>query len=252
MHDENNPDLGQISRVGGGVTKDVVPETLEYQVGSLGAGAVGEIRKALLRFSGSRKKRELMMALKEFYGSDRNLRKRLQGALEMHKALRRLPHGHEYTLPTLRATNKGLLMTDLSEGGRSLVMSSNDDMDSLVSKAKKIDRNNSGFVTDFLGKFDVFNLQVEDDPEMAAKWEIDFDSYANMMASETAGAGIKLEGDSIFFVLSSKRKYQLYIADLDNISFISNADYESLRSHNLMKILDMKPFIKLLWMELDT
>ena len=159
----------------------------------------------------------------------------------VHRKLLSLEHGQSYTVQTLRITDKGLFMTDLSEGGKNLVVSSNDNQRNILQEARRINKNNPDFISNFLAENQILN---EED------WNAEFEKRAHIIAKETAEAGIRLHGESVFFVVYPNGEYRLFIVDLDNVKILKDYSTDDLYKYNLGEIEDLKPFIQELWFSL--
>ncbi len=205
----------------------------------IGEGAVGTVHRVTI--SPRREGLEpLYFAYKKLDSSDPN---RIQTAYTIHQKLLELPHGRQFTVQTFRFTDEGLFMTDLSEGGKNLVVSSNDLEKDVLLEARQINKKNPNFISNFVQKEDLIANEEE--------WEAEFEKRADVIARETAEAGIKLQGDSIFFVIYPDGEYRLFVVDLDNVKLYENYPSDNLYQINLREIKDLKPHLLGLWLSLE-
>lgn len=178
-------------------------------------------------------KAPLRMAHKKF---DNYSEESMQQALEVHQKLIRLPHGREYTVPTLRATEKGLLMTDLTEGGKNFVLSSNDPHAVVMDRIYYTRENYPELIENFT------KTEIFDDA-----WIESFMEKIDSIAHETAAGHVALSGDSVFFVCNPEGEVVIRITELDNVHIDDDASEESLYFHNFNALQDIEPFIRVLW-----
>lgn len=221
-----------VYRRGEGATSEVEVPALSESL--LGQGQIGAVRRITL--SRGEGKEPWHFAYKKF---DRPDPDRGIKAVDINSILISLPHGREYALPTLRYAHEGLFMTDLSEGGRNLVVSTNDNPTATMNEAQRINKDNPHFISNF-----ITNTNIGGD---RGSWERDFDHRAELIAEETASAGIKLAGDSIFVVIYPDGEYRLRIVDLDNVHHNPNLPAYELKENNIKAIQDSKPLMLRLW-----
>ncbi len=173
---------------------------------------------------------------------DNPIASHIQEGYALHTTLASLPHGKEYTCQIFGYTSEGLLMTDLSEGGKFLVMSSNDGEQKMIQGITHLNKTNPQVIRDFATLID---LSVDDEV-----LDQGFQEKAELIARETTDANIELSGDSIFFVLYPQAEYKLFVQDYDNVQRQSSLSVEELYDNNLKMIYETKPHIETLWITL--
>lgn len=226
---ENLPtEVVEAIRNGGGDAKAL--QLVLEKGAELGGGYTGSVRR--FKLSRGENKAPLYLAYKTF-DSHSQPTQHIQDAMAVHQRLMSLPHGREYTVPTLRYTERGLLMTDLTEGGTRLVMATNDPDSNLDDQVRQLTQKYPDFVDNVLNNFDL----VEE------TWQQKFNQLAERIAKEISQAHIRIKGDSTFFVLSPDGSYRLVITDFDNTEIHDDMPENSLYSFNLGKIKDLIPFI---------
>lgn len=209
--------------------------------GRLGEGNIGSVRR--LKLDRGEGKEPLYLAYKTFY-SGKPSQSAIDNAMEIQSRMLHSPHGREYAVGTLRYTEKGLLMTDLSEGGKNLVISSNDPENEINREARLIDKKNPEFIQNFIDSMGFFPEEKE------MEFDENFRKKAKLIARETSEAHIWLEGDCTFFVVYPDGSYKLHIVDLDNAKIKDDSSPDSIYSHNLQKIMSLKSFVSNLWFTL--
>lgn len=234
MNEKSQQEL-TVTRTGEGSSK-TLNLLLEVE-DQLGAGSVGSVQR--FKLDRGKDKEPAYFAYKRFYTEDPSGR-RIKRTIEIHDRLISSPHGQEITLPTMRYTDRGLFMTDLSEGGKNLVMATNDSTEEKIREIKKVNEENPTFINNFTEKIDVFE----------ENWKKNFKVQAETLARRLANAHISIHGDSVFCVIKPDGTYQLKIADLDNVQIDDQSNTDSLYFHNLDEIKDIESFIELLALKL--
>jgi hypothetical protein len=164
---------------------------------------------------------------------------RIDATYELHRKLLNLPHGREYIASTFRYTNEGYLMTDLSEGGKNVVMSTNDNTNEVIGEAKRIAEKNPNFIPGFVSRID----PLEGTPTSSEE----FKNQAELIARELSDANISMEADATFFVIYPDGHYKLYVADFDNVKENAHLKKDELYKSNLDRINMLNPQIEMLW-----
>ncbi len=205
----------------------------------LGGGHMGSVRR--FKLSRGENKAPLYLAYKTF-DSHSQPTQHIQDAMAVHQRLMSLPHGREYTVPTLRYTERGLLMTDLTEGGTKLVMSTNDLREDILRQTQQLTQRDPDFAQNVRDTFDIID----------ETWQEDFKQRVELIAREISSAHIRIKGDSTFFVLATDGSYRLVITDLDNVEIYDDWSEGSLYQHNRAKLTDLIPFISSLAMNITS
>ncbi len=128
---------------------------------------------------------------------------------------------------TLRYTNKGWLVTDLSQEGRNLVFSWNNlHTEVEIARIKAYRNTNSELVANLMA------LDVYSDA-----WYEQFEREAELIARETATAHISLSNDVVFFVVYPDGSWHIVLGDLDGVRHKAESSTEELYQDNLHDIL---------------
>lgn len=241
----SSSELVQIEKPRGNQTKALQLELRHEK--ELGAGGAGKVVRAVFA---PHKDRRLVFAHKLFHSQPfaSNLANK---AIDIHNRFKSLPETQEFITPTLRKTEYGLLMTDLSQDGKNLVMSMNDWGQILDERISDLEISNPQLLDNFVAKFNLFHADEDDDEN---NWESEVDKRVDRLALAAAKAKIKLASDSILFVFYPNGEYRLYVADFDNVKIMDAASIEELYRANkeIGKTIteDMKILIKNLWFAL--
>lgn len=211
------------TRKGSGRSKTLELEVSQRQ--SLGGGYTNKVERVLIERQ-KRDKEPLAFILKTAV-EEEFLKKIKRSTMEAHTILLSLPHGREYTPATLRYTNKGWLVTDLSQEGRNLVFSWNNlHTEVEIARIKAYRNTNSELVA---------NLMILD--VYSDAWYEQFEREAELIARETATAHISLSNDVVFFVVYPDGSWHIVLGDLDGVRHKAESSTEELYQDNLHDIL---------------
>lgn len=191
----------------------------------IGAGAVGSVSR--YKLDRGNNKNPMYFAIKKTADPSSNSNMAIH-SMAVQERITSVEKGWKYTVPTLRHTKEGILMTDLSEGGQNIVFSSNDSYESIRKRTAEAQQQNTEILNNLLKKVGSF---------FDEEWKNEFNNKAEELAIVATKAGLQLRGDAIFIVIKPNGEYELKIVDADNVRITNIPNPNEISDPSRLKIL---------------